>query len=173
MNRFLNVKNILIIIILLIIMLIATILCIKKIQIDEARRQIDDSTVVMENNTNSELEQDELKKLQTMSERDRMEFYFSKYTTYIEDREYEKAYNLLYPEFKSNYFPTLERFEEYVKNIYPEFMTFSYNNIDRQGYIYVLNIDIIDIDNKDNKKSHRVVIQENDFNDFVLSFQVI
>lgn len=114
-----------------------------------------------------------LEKIKSMNERDRMEFYFSEYATYIEDKEYKKAYDLLYPEFKNNYFPTLEKFEEYAKKTYPEFMTFSYNNIDRQGYIYVLNIDIIDIDNKNNKKSHRVVIQENDFNDFVLSFQVI
>lgn len=137
---------------------------------------INNSTIKEESNEidiNKADEEVVLEKLKSMSERDRMEFYFSEYATYIEDGAYEKAYDLLYPEFKNNFFPTLEKFEEYAKKIYPEFMTFSYNNIDRQGYIYVLNIDIIDIDNKDNKKSHRVVIQENDFNDFVLSFQVI
>lgn len=129
--------------------------------------------VLNEEKTNKSDEELVLEKIQSMGERDRMEFYFSEYATYIEDGEYEKAYDLLYPDFKTNYFPMLEKFEEYAKKTYPEFMTFSYNNIERQGYIYVLNIDIIDVDNKENKKSHRVVIQENDFNDFVLSFQVI
>lgn len=148
--------------------IINLILC---INILEKKSDVNIVNNIINNNTNEEISKDQ--QLQSMGERDRMEFYFSEYATYIEDGEYEKAYDLLYPEFKTNYFPTLEQFEEYAKKTYPEFMTFSYNNIERQGYIYVLNIDIIDVDNKENKKSHRVVIQENDFNDFVLSFQVI
>lgn len=155
-------------IILVFMIIINLILC---INILEKKSDVNIVNNIINNNTNEEISKDQ--QLQSMGERDRMEFYFSEYATYIEDGEYEKAYDLLYPEFKTNYFPTLEQFEEYAKKTYPEFMTFSYNNIERQGYIYVLNIDIIDVDNKENKKSHRVVIQENDFNDFVLSFQVI
>lgn len=118
-------------------------------------------------------EEETMESLKKMTERERMEFYFSEYASYIKNGEYQKAYDLLYPEFKENYFPTLADFEKYVKQLYPKNMAFSYNNIDRQGYIYVLDISIIDVNNKENNKSHRVVMIENDFNDFQLSFQKI
>ena len=73
-----------------------------------------------------------------------------------------------------NYFKTQEEFENYVKKLYTKTVGFSYNDIDRQGDIYVLLIDVMDTNKKTgDKKSQRVVIKENNFNDFVLSFQVI
>ena len=49
---------------------------------------------------------EELEKLKNMTEKERMEFYVSKYISYIEATDYESAYNLLYSEFKDNYFKT-------------------------------------------------------------------
>ena len=119
-------------------------------------------------------EEQELEKLKKMTERDRMEYYFSEFISYIKNEEYSKAYDLLYPEFKQNYFKSVEDFREYVIKTYPDSVGFSYNNIERQGKIYVLMINIIDPDKKIGEgKSQRIVIQENVFNDFVLSFQVI
>ena len=119
-------------------------------------------------------EEKELAKLREMTERDRMEFYFSKFISYIKSEDYETAYNLLYPEFKENYFKTQEEFEKYVKKTYPKSVGFSYNDIERQGSIYVLIIKIIDTNKKiGEEKTQRVVIKENDYNNFVLSFQVL
>lgn len=119
-------------------------------------------------------EETELEKLQKMTERDRIEYYFSKFINYIKDEEYTKAYELLYPEFKENYFKTQEEFRDYAKKIYPKSVGFSYNNIDRQGNIYVLMITVIDTNKKvGEEKSQRIVIRENEINDFELSFQVI
>ena len=121
-----------------------------------------------------ELAQEELEKLQKMTERDRMEYYFSKFVKYIKDEKYTEAYNLLYPEFREKYFKTQEEFRDYAKKTYPRSTGFSYNDIERQGSIYVLVITVIDTNKKiGEEKSQRIVIQENDFNDFVLSFQVI
>lgn len=119
-------------------------------------------------------EEIELERLQKMTERDRIEYYFSKFINLIKDEEYEKAYNLLYPEFKENYFKTQQEFETYVKKIYPKSVGFSYNNIDRQGNIYILMITVIDTNKRiGEEKSQRIVVKENGINDFVLSFQVI
>lgn len=119
-------------------------------------------------------EETELEKLQKMTERDRIEYYFSKFINYINEEEYEKAYELLYPEFKDNYFKTEQEFEKYVKKIYPKSVGFSYNDIDRQGNIYVLMITVIDTNKKvGEEKSQRIVVRENDINKFELSFQVI
>lgn len=131
------------------------------------------------NENNSEIttlskSESELEKLKNMKERERMEYYFSKFISYIKEEDYSKAYDLLYPEFKEKYFKTQEDFNNYVRKTYPKSVGFSYNDIQRQGYIYVLIIDIIDPTKKaGTEKSQRIVIQENDFNDFVLSFQVI
>ena len=90
------------------------------------------------------------------------------------DEKYTEAYYLLYPEFREKYFKTQEEFRDYAKKTYPRSTGFSYNDIERQGSIYVLVITVIDTNKKiGEEKSQRIVIQENDFNDFVLSFQVL
>lgn len=120
-------------------------------------------------------DEDTVKYLSGLNERDRMEYYCGKYLSYLENKDYEAAYNLLYVEFKKNYFPKYEDFEEYVKKTYPEEWAVEYDDITRQGTIYVLRLKIIDVfgSKEDEKKIQRIVIQENDYNDFVLSFQVI
>ena len=103
-----------------------------------------------------------------------MEYYCGEYFKHLEHKEYDQAYALLYPEFKQNYFPTLEEYETYIKNNYPKSWALEYEDITRQGNIYVLKLKILDIlGTKDNEKSQRIVIKENNYNDFVISFQLI
>lgn len=113
--------------------------------------------------------------LQGMEERDRMEYYFGMFLEYVESSEYEKAYNLLYPEFKNRYFPTLKSFEEYMPTVFSEMTNIEHDNIERNGDVYVLWIYITDAINgkPGEKREMKFVIQENDYNDFVLSFSVI
>lgn len=123
-----------------------------------------------------QIEQDNITtRLQGMEERDRMEYYFSMFLGYIEADEYEKAYQLLYPEFKEKYFPSLEKFEEYMSTVFSEMTNIEHENIERNGEVYVLWINITDaLDAKPGeKKQMNIVIKENDYNDFVLSFSVI
>lgn len=177
MRSFLNVKNILIIIIVLLLVLVNIVLYIKYDELNKSDKQenvvVTEKNVISENNTNSD--NDVITKLKSMSERERMEYYFSEFMDYVENGKYQEAYDLLYPEFKENYFKTLEDFKEYVDKTYPEFVSFSYNDIERQGSIYVLMITVInpELKKEDSKMSQRIVIKENNFNDFVLSFQVI
>lgn len=177
MKNFFNVKNILIIIIVLLLVLVNVVLYIKYDELNKSDKQenviVTEKNVISENTTNSD--NDVITKLKAMSERERMEYYFSEFIEYIENGEYQDAYNLLYPEFKDNYFKTLEDFKKYVDKTYPEFVSFNYNDIERQGYIYVLSITVINPEVKIDQsiKNQRIVIKENDFNDFVLSFQVI
>lgn len=180
MNNKFNLKNIILILIICVLICVNIILFIKKIMLEDTNNT---KNVNTSNNTKVEnaisIEQNEeeetLEKLKSMTERQRMEFYFSEFMDYIENGKYQEAYNLLYPEFKDNYFKTLGEFKKYVNKTYPDFVSFRYNDIDRQGYIYVLTIVVINpnLDKDESRKSQRIVIKENDFNDFVLSFQVI
>lgn len=125
--------------------------------------------------TEEEKEQEEIETLKTLGERDRMERYFGKYIGYVEEEEYEKAYDLLYEDFKSNYFKTLEDYIKYVKETYPEMISVEYTNIERQGQYYVLFVDIVNplaTSADQNKISQNIVIYEKDYNDFSISFSI-
>lgn len=124
--------------------------------------------------TEEELKQERIQKLKKLGERDRMEYYIGEYIGLIEEKKYDKAYELLYPEFKDNYFKTLEDFENYAKEKYPSSIIMSYNNIERQGDYYVLFTEIIDADTvntiAEKRISQNIVVKENGYDDFYISF---
>lgn len=128
---------------------------------------------ITDRKTDEELEAEELKEVKNMKEKKRMQYYFSKYITYIEESNYEKAYSLLYEEYRNNYFPTLEDFEKYVKQKYSNFMSVEYKEMSRQGEYYILTVDIYNLlTNEIIEKEQKYIIKENDFLNYVLSFQV-
>lgn len=114
-------------------------------------------------------------KLADMNERDRIEYYFATFINKLEAKEYEVAYDLLYDEFKKNYFPTLEDFESYAEKTFPTMMNIEHENIERNGDVYVLWIYMSDLLNggSEDKKPMNVVVREDALNEFVLSFSVI
>mgnify|MGYP000217003885 CR=1 FL=1 len=182
LQKKLGKTDLILIIIILILIVINLTLYTKKIlqpkQDEQKTYQL--TTVVRDKEENTkkitvpETDEEIIKKLSTLEERDRMEYYCGVYFKHIEKKEYEQAYNLLYTEFKKNYFPTIEDFEEYVQKTYPSTWALEYSDITRQGTIYVLKLKILDLyGSKENEKSQRIVVQENNYNDFVISFQVI
>lgn len=106
------------------------------------------------------------------SEKERMQIYLSEYIQYIEQKEYDLAYNLLYPEFKENYFITKEDYIYYVQENYSDLMMLDYENIERQGNYYILTVVITNLNNEGNSKEQKFIIFENGLNDYYLSFQV-
>lgn len=120
------------------------------------------------------LKEQEVRELNDMLERDRIEYYFSKFLNSIELKKYEEAYNMLNSEFKENYFKTQKDFETYVSTHFPKEVAVDYENIERNGNLYVLWITMgnaVSI-NKDSAIEMNVVIKENAVADFELSFSV-
>lgn len=116
----------------------------------------------------------EKRDLSGLGERDRMEYYVSTFMTEIENENYENAYGMLYEEFKTNYFPTLESFQTYAKTKFPQMVSLNHTNIERSGDIYVLWVELSSsLSSKDSAIEMNFVVKENDLNDFVLSFSVI
>ena len=89
----------------------------------------------------------EIEELKGMGETSRMQFYVSKYISYLEEGDYESAYNLLYDEFKQNYFKTQEEFTAYVKNKYSDIITLDYEKTERLGPYYVVTVNFKDLIN--------------------------
>ena len=132
-------------------------------------------TTTSESETPEGTTDDELVKLTKMIEYERIKYYLNKYLSYLEDGEYEKAYELLYPGFKEQYFKTLDEFKTYVGQKYSPVITIEYNGYNMLGEYYVLDIKFLDILNATAEETPTVnqkfVIVENNLNDFVLSFQ--
>lgn len=107
-------------------------------------------------------------------ERDRIEYYISSFITAIENKDYESAYEMLYEDFKKNYFPTFTSFEEYASTKFPREISLKYTNIERNGRIYVMWVELSNpLGSKDSKIEMNFIVQENDLNDFDLSFTVV
>ena len=117
----------------------------------------------------------QLSLLKQGTERDRIEYYCGQFLKFIENKNYEKAYEILYPEFKQEYFPTIEKFTEYIQKTYPSILAINYDDFDRQGNIYITTVIIDDALATDKTKQfkQRIIVQESDYNKYVLSFQVI
>lgn len=116
-----------------------------------------------------------ISKLEEMGERDRIEYYFSQFITEIENKNYQKAYDMLYDDFKINYFPSIDDFEEYAKKTFPRMIAVEHTNFDRSGNVYILFIKMSDSlsGNKTDAKEMKFVVREDGINEFVMSFSVI
>lgn len=160
-----------IVLLLIFAILLATILNVRKNNPEEIGNQRDLTAEEAEEDENQKL----IATLQNMEERERMEYYFGIFLEDIETGKYEKAYQLLYEDFRKTYFPTLEDFEKYLPTVFSEMSHITHENIERNGDVYVLWITITDaINGKPGQpKEMNIVLQEKDYNDFALSFSVI
>ena len=123
----------------------------------------------IEENTN----QLEIEDLKDKDERTRMQQYCGKFIRYIESKDYDKAYALLYPDFKNNYFPTEEDFAKYAQERFPStLITVEYDDIERQGKYYILYATIKTPLDSSYSMDQKFIFIENGFNDFQLSFDV-
>ena len=176
-------KEIILIIFMLVILIISLILYYKLVLSDKENTGIINNTnIITKSEQKQQNEQIQIPKtneelinhLSTLGERDRMEYYCGVYFKHIEKKEYESAYNLLYSEFKQNYFPTLEEYVEYIEKTYPKYWALNYDDITRQGNIYVIRLEVLDVlGSKEDERVQRIVLRENNYNNFEMSFQVI
>lgn len=119
----------------------------------------------------SEIDDIEVKKLSSIEEDERIKNYASRFMESVDSEDYEGAYEMLYEDFKTNYFPTLESFEKYIKENFPTVMSLEYTNMERNGNIYVLWVKMYDYMRPGAEgKELNLVIRENELNNFELSF---
>ena len=73
-------------------------------------------------------------------------------------------------------FPTLDEFTTYAQKKYSDFVTINYEDMQRQGNIYIFFVTIQDLSDPTNNEknfSQKFVVQEKQINNFVLSFEVV
>ena len=159
-----NVILLTIIILLVILIILITVVGIlNKKEESASNPNIKISNGVIETDVNYEETENMIReeKLSGMLERDRMEYYVSNFINLLEKKEYEKAYGLLYEDFKAQYFPTA-------------MMNLEFTNIERNGDVYVLWVNMQDAinGNKNELEEYNFVVRENAINDVDISFSV-
>lgn len=158
----------LIVVVVLGVVAIGTIPRNQKINYDEISQE--ELEVIVKDNVD-EIEKNKLLK---MEERDRIEYYVEKFVSGLGNKSYEYAYSLLYDEYKTRYFPTLEKFEEYAKTRLPSMLQLEFTNFERIGDIYVLWVTLKNpVGTEKSEVEMNFVVKENTLNDFVMSFSVI
>ena len=171
-----RIKKILITIVILILLALNLIVFMNNnFKRDDKKVQNETINTIVEHNiaTEEETEYSRKEMLNGYPEATRMKIYVGQYFSYIDSKNYEEAYNLLYDEFKNTYFKTLQDFITYASNKYPEEIFVEYTNMEREGTIYILTIKIQDSLNKNfSPIEQNIVIREDDLNDYALSFEV-
>ncbi len=166
-------KWIFILIILILILLNVAILIneIKLIAGDTKNESSNEVTTTNETNaTKTEIE----KHIEKQEENVRVQYYVANFLGFIENQDYEGAYNLLNEDFKKANFDSVEKFKDFCK-IYPEKNTVcKYSGFDRIGAsVYVITVTIQQLENTNFKTvQQNFVIRENDYNDFKVSLQM-
>lgn len=163
-------KLLILLIAVVLILLIVTIIAIVVITKKDADKN--GSAEFINNKIEETNNKEDLENLYSMSEQERITFYCAEFFKLVDTKKYEKAYEILYDEYKENYFPTLASFREYVKTYFPDDFSLNYTNFERLGNYYILWVDLKDTLNGSygHNFSLNVVIRENDFNDYDLSF---
>lgn len=166
-------KIIVAVLVIIILLVINSVLnLIKSGQTIDKEKSTTPAVVVTPETIQEEEDRTELELLKSMNERNRIEYYITKFINYVENGEYEQAYSLLNKEYKETYFPTESSFRDYASQTFSKMLDVEYVNFERNGNIYVSWLNIADSINgsPDEKKEFNFVVKENDFNDFELSF---
>ena len=113
--------------------------------------------------------------LYSMDEAERIKYYFNVYLDYLENKEYEKAYDMLDDKFKNNYFNTIDTYIQYVNNKYSPIISVTYDDMIRMGNYYILDITFLDLFSSTDENMvgelQKFVIYETDYNEYKISFQ--
>lgn len=91
----------------------------------------------------------------------------------INDGDYKYVYNKLDTTFKQNNFPTLELFEEYVKQNFYKENSIGYSNYQTNNDLNIYTVTIENANDETSlKKEKNIIMQLKDGTDFVMSFNV-
>jgi len=160
-------KTIKIILIVCGVLIILLFLLIMSLMNSLPKNEVDKTSV-----TEQEEYEEEKDYVRNREEKERVEYYLAEYIRAIEKGNYEKAYKRLYPEFKEQYFKTVESFQKYVNGIYSDLMAIEYVDIQRQGTYYILTVKITNLQTIETTIEQMFVIHELGLNDYQISFQV-
>ena len=89
----------------------------------------------------------------------------------INNKDYAYVYSKLDETFKNNNYPTIESFENNIKeNLFENNEIDTTNRSTREGDIYIYKFTLKDVDNENNKKDMSIIMKLKEGTDFVMSY---
>ena len=145
----------------------------KKVATNDTSNGFDPKNNVREVADENTVEKSMQNNISQMGERNRCQTYIGEFLSWIEEGNYDKAYNVLNSDFRTNYFPSVDEFKQYVLSHFPKNSVLQYDDINRQSPYYIVTVTMDDdIDSSFATLKQRFVVKENGNNDFEISFQV-
>lgn len=111
-----------------------------------------------------------IEKYESASDDKKAGYDINKFIKAINAQDYNYAYNCLAESFKQNKFPTLENFEEYVKNNFYEKNKIQYSSVKKEGSYYIYTLNITDANNSTISTSKEFIVNLKDNREFEMSF---
>ena len=111
-----------------------------------------------------------IKKYESATDDKKAGYDINKFITALNAKDYNYAYNCLATGFKQNKFPTLDKFEKYVKNYFYENNKVQYTNGRKEGNYYIYTLNITDANNSENSIQKDFIVNLKDNREFEMSF---
>lgn len=115
------------------------------------------------------LTQKEIDEYNKLNDAEKATYNARKFVKMINSRDYEKAYNILDKTFRNNNFKDLESFKKYILENTYKFNDIVINDNDAYGY-NVLECNLINVNNREERKFMTIVIDLLEDNKFTMSF---
>ena len=186
--------NLIILFIVILLMTVNLIILIKYLSDNDSNQSQDTKINIAQASYNTVVEDITYEEGLDMPEQDRMRRYAIEFIDNLDNEEFAEAYGKLNEDFKKNFFPTQNEFEQYVKErIGTGELTINFKNIERQGNektgnLYILWVDVYDVlgneyvdkleenmteeEKEDDSGNMNIVILEKNFDDYELSFSI-
>ena len=120
------------------------------------------------------IESDEVKqRYQNADERRKVEMNVDKWIQMLNYRDYKAAYAVLDESFKSQYFQTVEWFEEYMRGKFPYYYGLNLSDYSNEAGLYIQKILLTDITAKIKMTVPETIIMKLTDDGFVMSFRVL
>jgi len=103
---------------------------------------------------------------------DRVYLNIKNFTDSINAKDYRYAYNKLSPGFKSNNFPTLQSFENYIISTWYSRNNIKHVNYSEEGGLHLYDIKFENAENGLETVTRTIIMQIQEGTDFVLSFNI-
>ncbi len=110
------------------------------------------------------------------NEQNKVSMNIDKWISMINNRDYKAAYNVLDETFRNENFGSLERFEEYMREMYPKYYNVDIQDVKKESNAYVAEVEIQEKDYSiatgAGTYQNNIIMQLKDNREFVMSFYV-
>lgn len=110
------------------------------------------------------------------NEQNKISMNINKWVSMINNRDYQTAYNVLDETFRNDNFGSVEKFENYMKEMYPKYYNIIIKDVKKESNAYVAEVEIQEKDcsivTGEGIYTNNIIMQLKDNREFVMSFYV-